>query len=661
MLKAFFKKLKLQLILGLIASLTLPIISVVACGTKKPIQQDNSIGYYVKNVEPLDFKNIFENNEVRKNEPIYYLGINQTAYTQGASFILNIIRGLGWHWEDKNKVDLLYDSNFSFDTIKPGLAKHSLIDTNHLASNFEKKLSSIFRNSYRNGIYSFLKKNATNKKQIHQIYNQIKSFVYVDKNSSNLEKVDCSTEVKIELASNFESLNDKQKFKFIADKLNETNTLNKIFKEKKYAYDWSGNFLTKLGFQIKENNLLIWHMSDNLPKIQKNIQQIRAQDKKLNNLFKNNSLAVKDRKILSQISIDPFGVSGTMNFSFLVSSTNLKHLSSFFDFYKNKDNLSPWYSSQKYNQLIQTELNGQSLIKNLRTNWYAWNYYHYLGDGIFNWAENEDFVDNEKSWKIRVESPNKSKNAAKNKKGPTQTISTFNSFLDATTPGTTILKMYEGKVVNSLDGNLVVDHPLKTIITKNRIQTFYQLTNDKKIKQMIDLIMRFLNFIQGEIQSKTKEMTELEAILPPSIKSAFEFLRNNKISKTKVDQLFRQYNNGSHYMLAVEIFLRGMKNIPTKLLTDFDVPGGIKLYMNLKGKKFRRKANEIVGMVNVNNIFPFLFLCFTSKKPPGYFFNFYPQTADYLDREVNKMGYFLFDLKTHRKFNKGKETKVYEF
>ena len=617
MTKKKFHKINRSLIfLGTNLVFALPIISVISCGNKGISfeSQKSFSNYRIGNVRALDFKKVFKDLETNSQEPIFLGGINYTAYTQGMSFIFNILKGLGWNWEDKEKINRLYDRNYNFNNVKPSQQSNlSNFMSNHTSNDFEKFLGESFNINYKKGLYQFLEKRAQSK-VVSTLYNQIKALVHIGSSSKNFDakKLDMSTEVKVDLGIEFQKLQTNgAKLQLIANKLNDMAVLNQIFQNKKYAYTWGGNILHKLGFQIqkqgKSSFLFLWHISDGLPEIYKKLDHIREQNDKAQTLFARTNLKKEDQKNLSQVVLDPIGASGTMPRHFFFTNANLRHTS---------DTKSP----QTY------------FPKSI-------NVFNHNRDGWCDW-DNTKWVEDKK---------------------PIQNISSYSSFIDAENPGTVVLQMYEGKAMKWIDETLEVAYPLKTITTRNRIQTFYELKNAQKIEQMVNLVFKFIKFFQQEAIKNTSEIIGIEKIAPPTIKSLFEFLRNNKFSKNDIDQLFRKYNNGSHYMLAIEIFLRGMKNVPVHLLTNFQAPIGMKFLWSLNSTKFPRKKNEIVGMVNVNSIFPMLFLAYSSSKPntKNTYYNFNPQTRNYLDEKNDFIDWFIKDLSSQTKT--GKETKVYDF
>ena len=594
--------------IGVITISYIPIALVISCNKKKIIIDDeideNEADYKTNAVKPLDF-NIFKT--IGKNEPIFFGGINYTAYSQGMSFIFNILKGLGWNWEDTDKINKLYDDKFNFDDLNIKTNVNSKYNINQPSSPFEIKFSKEFVN-WKN-VGNFIEKK-TSKKLIKnfKLYNQFITMKNIGNRLSpnKIKNVDALSAIEIDLGSGFRSLDDSKKYERIANKLNDKNNLNKIFKNEKYLYSWNGKILTKLAFQINSNKLIIWHYSSNLHKLILKIDSVRNFNSDLQKFI--NSNPRDDTKNLSQVYLDPTGADGSISKSAFFTTANFKTTD-------NKKNFETYLGHKKN---------------------------HYRN----------------KLWDFSIKSNNKI------------FIPAYSSFIDGKKPGTVILKMYEGDLLsnkNINEGGLITRYPLKTLTSTNHIQTFYKIKNLEKQKNLITLIYSFLNFLKTKAKKNDYEISGFKQMTSPLIHSMIEFLTNNDFTKDDIKDAFGEINNGSHYMLAVEIFLRGLNNIPKELNSIFNLPIGIKIFETIISIK--RKNDELVGMSNVNNLFAILFFMYTSLKEGSIFHSFFnPKTSKWIqnkDKSYKWMNHkgssyeqkFLRDLSSKKKA--GKETKSF--
>ena len=582
--------------IGIVIISFMPIALTISCNKKKIIikEETNKIEYKTNAVKPLDF-NMFKT--IGKNEPIFFGGINYTAYSQGMSFIFNILKGLGWNWEDTDKINKLYDDKFNFDDLNIKTNVNSNYNINHLSSLFEIKFSKEFVN-WKN-VGNFIEKK-TSKKLIKnfKLYNQFITMKNIGNRLSpnKIKNVDALSAIEIDLGSGFRSLDDSKKYERIANKLNDKNNLNKIFKNEKYLYSWNGKILTELAFQIISNKLIIWHYSSNLYKLILKIDSARSFNSDLQKFI--NSNPRDDTKNLSQVYLDPTGADGSISKSAFFTTANFKTTN-------NKKDISTYLNFKK------------QPYKNIK-----------------------------KSWNFSIDSNTNNEII----------IPTYSSFIDGKKPGTVILKMYEGNLLsnkNINEGGLITRYPLKTLTSTNHIQTFYKIKKLEKQKNLIALIYNFLNFLKTKAKKNDYEISGFKRISSPLIHSMIEFLTNNDFTKDDIKDAFGEINNGSHYMLAVEIFLRGLNNIPKKLNSIFNLPAGIKILEVLI--PIKRKSNELVGMSNVNNLFAIIFWMYTSTKEISKSYSLFdPKTLKWIQNKGETYSQrFLRNLENKRK--KGSE------
>lgn len=578
---------KTLLTFGTITAIAAPVVAVVSCASDKGYlsytfkKEDGKPSFSIATnyFDAFDF-GLFENHDPKakakpyfdfSSDPVMFRSPFYSALAQGMSFLYNLVRELGFKWNEHGiKSDYLKSGNMPDISDKKHFPDSQYKDPKTL--NAPKKVkdnidgfAAIIKeaNGFVGGVSEYMKDwinyhTGENYKDISSLSWNGVSLV----NASNRKFNDAAL-------GNYQARNADpatQKSKFIPgyDKLSPIDkkaaifrALNdmKVFDGKSQSYNMFGLVTKKIAVQLYPDkkdgvngyNLVSWHYSEGFFRRTRDgkdrdnakfgLKMIhRIQDK----LAETNETV---QKVLGNTWLDPLSEDGVMS--------------------------SKAFSTLGLTSHYVTGAPGDETGS--------------LRDGIFT-----DGRDSDKNIQIYR----------------------YSSFIDGEHPGRLLFQMFAntpGKS-NYADGTFHIEEDenpfaLPMVHTgDNFYQTFYKIKKDEKIDELVNLLYYTLKNMlnQMEVLKNTAryQLELLENFASPIFVGIKNYLHDSNILKgdektvkKRIRAAFDKINNGSHYMLAVEIFMRGLKNIPMAFRPRSSV------------RHNSKEILEIVGMANTTSIY----------------------------------------------------------